>query len=97
MCQTHTYLPGAYGSKDCLRRITEPADQLRTRFTGTTNAQNKAVRSEIPEGACTRQAPQYLSAFLSVLQVAGPHLTGEDIADDARGHEARNLRRVVGR
>lgn len=38
-----------------------------------------------------------LSALLSVLQVAGSHLTGQHVADDARGHEARNFRCVIGR
>ncbi len=44
--------------------------------------------------SCQDMSP---SAFFPVGQVAGPHLAGQDVADDARGHEAGNLRRIVGR
>lgn len=39
------------------------------------------------------QAPQYVLAFLPVVQVAGSDLAGQHVADDARGHvEAKGYR-----
>jgi len=40
---------------------------------------------------------QHPSAFLPFGQIARSHLARRDVADDARGHEAGNFRRVVGR
>lgn len=39
---------------------------------------------------------QFLSVFLSVEQVPGTHLASKHIADNPRGHETGNFRRVVG-
>ena len=52
---------------------------------------------EAPQATVFAFLNERLSAFLPFGQVTGSYLAGQDVADHPRGHEAGDLRRVVGR